>query len=377
MSDEWVGVVTAAAPKYLQGAVDLTIRKRLILAMLERRGLITTDYLGSHEERFDVDWKDAPIESYGDGATVVYSRRDYLKQAAFDWRGYIGTDLMTLKEMEMAKPGPHVLVNRYKRILPKLTKGLRKQIGLEFYVDGYAAGNENRFCGIESFCGADTSYDSTGADVADIIAKPSDTYFGLSTAVHQGGTWSANLTTKPNANIAYDWPEGEGSPEFDYWSPKLYNWGSTTWLGGSDTTFVKNGPVCLRTMIQHLSLASNVESASLYCVMAGHLLRDFKTAMDTYKQTVLPHPEARDLGFPDVLNYEGLALQAEFGVPVNTFYACNVDTTELCIISPKLINSKGPFWDPDSFSWKFAVYTFGNFKFLPKNCAKGYPYATS
>jgi hypothetical protein len=50
---------------------------------------------------------------------------------------------------------------------------------------------------------------------------------------------------------------------------------------------------------------------------------------------------------------------------------------ELCILPDELIKSKGPDYDPDSMSYKFGVYTFGNFKFLPKNCAKLYTYASS
>lgn len=366
MADEWVGVVRAAAPKYIKGAIDLTIRKRIILALLEARGLIVTNYLGSFEEDFTLDYKEAPVEALGDGGVAEYSRRDYLKHGKRDWRGYLATDLMTLKEKEMLKGGDYVIVNRYKRILPKLVQGVRNQIGLEFYIDGNAAGNENRFCGLETFCGADTG----SMTAADLIAPPSDTYCGISTALHQGGSWSADMTTKPCAAVGYDWPEGQGTTEFDYNSPKLINWSGNRWSGTTTTDWKTNSEFCLRRLIQWLSLTAGVESSTLLCVLAGHMLSEFKDAMSSKSRILLPHKESEDLGFGDVLNFEGLALKSEFGIAANTGYAVNVDTTELDVLPSDLIKALDPMFDPNSLSWKFGVYTFGNFKFLPKACAK-------
>lgn len=368
MADEWVGIVKAVAPKYLKGAADLTVRRRLILKMLEARGLISLNYMGSHTTKFDVDYKEPPVESYGDGGIVHYERRDYLKQGEIDWRGYVATDLMTLKEQEESK-GDTVLVDRYKRIFPKLTKSVRQAIGLEFYSDGSAAGNENRFAGLETFCGKGE------CAATDIIAQPNDTYLGLSTTLGQGGRWSTDLLTKPNATVATDWPEGEGSTEYDYWSPKLVNWSSSAW-GTSKTAWKDNCETVLRRTIQWLSLTAGIESSTLLCVLAGHMFTEWKDALSAKQRILVPFKEAADLGFnTDVLNFEGLAVQTEFGIKANTGYVVNVDTTELCILPDDLIKSKGPDYDADSLSWKFSVYTFGNFKFLPKACAKLFNYA--
>ena len=369
MADEWIGVVKQAGPRYLKGAIDLTIRKRLILAMLEARGQIITNFLGSHETVQDLDYTEAPVEDFADGAQVTYARRDYLKQMAQDWRGYKATDLITLKEQEMIKGGgPNVMVNRYKRIFPKLVKSLRNQIGLEFYIDGYAAGNENRFCGTKSFT-------TKGACAAtDIIAQPNDTYLGVATNVNQSGTWSADLSTKPNATIATDWPEGQGSTDYDFNAPKLANWSSSNW-GTSKQTWVDNCIVVMRRMIQWLSLTAGVDGISLMTMLAGHMMTDFKTALDAKTRILLPHKEAEDLGFPDTLNFEGMGVKSEFGIATNTGYALNVDEVELQILCNKLINQKGPDYDPKSAGYTFLVYTFGNFKFLPKHCGEYYNYA--
>jgi hypothetical protein len=55
----------------------------------------------------------------------------------------------------------------------------------------------------------------------------------------------------------------------------------------------------------------------------------------------------------------------------------DVSQAELAILPDKLITSIGPIFDPDSFAYKFAIYTFGNFIFKPKFIAKLYNYASS
>jgi hypothetical protein len=366
--DEWIGIVNAAAPKYLKTVADETVRGDLNLAMLERRGLITLNYLGSHTTEFRLKWKKPPVESYGDGGIVQYERRDLHKVGKIDWRGYQATDFMTIKEKEMIGKGDYVIVNRYKDIIPNLTDAAREQIGLELYVDGGAAGNENRFCGMETFC-------ATGSCAAgDIIATPSDTYFTLSTALSQGGTWSANLTTKPNATHAYDWPEGTGTSEWDYNSPKLANWSSTGWGTGS-TSWEDNCERCLRRVAQWLAQTTGAKRKSFLATLSGDLMTGFKDHMSAKQRVLVPAKEAEDLGFPDTLNFEGVAIQSSYGVPANTGYIVNMDNVELAILGSELISSLPVTWDPNSFGWKFAIYTFGNFIFRPRHVAKVKNYA--
>ncbi len=371
MSNEWVGIVKAAAPKYLKGvADDLTTRDRLMLAMMEKRGLIETN-MTSYEEIYDVDYKEAPVEAYGDGGIVDYSRRDYLKQAKLDWRGYVATDLMTQKELEMMK-GDVVIVNRYNRIFPKLTQACRNQFGLEMYIDGGTAANANRYCGLETFC------NEANSAVANLVSAPNDTYNTISTALNQAGRWSSDLTTSPNATVATDWPEGEGSSEYDYWSPKLVNYASTSWGGaGAGNTWLLNAELCMRRTAQWLTLTTGAGRATLMAILSGDLFSNFKALFSDRLRYQAEHPEARDLGFPQVLNFEGVGVYTEFGIPAATGYMLNADKMRLKLLGENLIQHKGPDYDPDTLSYKFAVYSFGNFQWTPKYHAKLALYAAS
>lgn len=374
MADEWVGVVTTTAPKYLKGAVDATFRKRLLLALLRKKGRITTGQ-SSHKLYWDVKYAHPPIASYGDGGTLSFQRHNLWQQLELDWRGYKGTDLMTDKERLM-NSGNEALIRRYDQIVPNLTRGLEETFATELYIDGYAAGNENRLHGIESFCGADTSYDSVGADVADKIAKPLDTYGGKSTAVGAlGGSWSTSLTTKPNANIATDWPSGFGSTEYDYLSPKLINTVSTAWTGTN--TWESTCERVLRQGKLWCTNVSGVDGTVGLTLLDQEMYGTFLNKQSTKQNIWVPHKESDDLGFPDAINFEGMAVMYEYGIPVNTGYMFNLDAMELMVLGNELFRTKGPEFNIHQDGWLFSIGFFGNMKYNPKSFAKLYPYAAS
>ena len=371
MAEHWSGIVSAAAPEFVKGSLDKTLRKYLWMALLNERGLVRTGVDGSYEREYDVDWREPPVESFGYGGTATYEPRDYLKRAKMGWRGYLATDEMHVKEYTELMNSTHNLVNRYNRIIPTLVSGMHNKFGREFYIDGSAAGNEDRFEGIETLC-------ASGGTVAaaDLIVIPDDTYHDLDTDLHQSGTWTSALTTKPNAAFGYDWPEGSGDAEFDFNSPLLVKTNGTGF--GASATWAANCVTIIRRTAQWMRQKGGLEGDTLLLMLAGTMMTEFKASQDTYKRTMIPHKEAEDLGFPDTLNFEGVGIQSEWGVPVDTGYLVAIDNTKLDFITNEMIETTGPdAMDKDAMSWKFNAYSFGNFTFSPKHIAKLYPFANS
>ncbi len=363
MANEWIGIVMEKAPVYAKGALDLTIRKRLELAMIQKRGNIMLNHDGSYEEYYDVDYAEPPVTGFGEGARAVFERRNYLQPAKKNSRGHIATDEMHIHEKALLAHKSSNIVNRYNRIVPKLIDSIKKQIGFEMYVDGGAAGNENKFEGFETFCG------HTQCSTADKVAQPNDTYNNLSTALGQAGTWSTDLTTSPNATQDVDWPVGKGDPEYDYWSPKLINYNSTAW-GAGFQTWSANCERVLRAAASWLSITVGVDRADLVSLISSELLDEFKNVVAAKGRTLLEHPEARDLGFPDIVNYDGIALQASFGIPAGSAYVFDVGKTQLEFVENQMVMTDGPTWDPNSQSFKFTARSFGNYVWCPKHVAK-------
>lgn len=371
MSETWQGYVNQASALYSKELENLTIRNRLLLAMLQKRGRINLSVDWSYELKYPVDYKDAPVSSFGHGGGITYTPNDYTKLATLDLRGYSSPDMMHLKEQELLGNSSARFVDRYKRIIPKLLKGVQQKIGLEFYIDGSASGNQDRFSGVETMMGVNVTA-TTGTDVDDIIALPDGAYNGFDTDLGTAGDWSTALGSGnyPNDAVASDWPEGTGDPEYDYWTPKLVNWSSTSWPSGANNSWFDTGPYVLRRTAQWLLQTAGVEGNSLVALLSGAMMTDFKNSQEAKLRSLAQHPEARDLGFAGILEYDGMMLKTEYGVPADTGYILNLDEIELGITGKKLISTKGPMFDPDSAAYKWFAYTFGNFKFVPKYCAK-------
>lgn len=364
MADTWQGIVTTLAPKYMKEVVDRTIRGNLMLALLEKRGRIMTNYASSYEERFRVKRKLPPVRTYDDASELTFNRYDLYVEGSRDVRGYEATDKMTEKEKAMLGNGQYAIVNRYKTVMPGLAKAVRDVIALSAYNDGTAAAYSSAFHGIPTCCG----YSACAA--ADKIATPSATYLGLSTALGQSGTWSANLGVGnyPNATLAKDWPYGVGDYDYAYWAPLLVNKAGTSW-GTSSTDWKLNAEIILGETLLWLGLRNDNNAQAYYGILAAKMFKEFKEALKNKWTVVAPHKEAEDLGFPGkTVAYEGMVVGTEAGCPENKGFITNIETTELCILGKDFITTKGPF-ELQEGGYGFKAFTFGNTYFQPPQVA--------
>lgn len=372
MADEWIGVIHTTRPKYMKGASDLTIRSRLILSLLKRKGRIETNVSGT-TCKWQVEFSQPDVTSYADGGQIDFSNHDAFRQLEVDWRGYVATDTLTKKQNAM-NAGPEQLINLYQTKQNRLMKSLRNKFSGELYKDGSASGRENNVHGCETFLG-----DDGATVVGDLVANPSDTYglTSLSTALgNQGGSWTS-AGTAPNATLGTDWPNGNGDSEYDFLSPKLINYGSTSWDGTSNT-WAKNCWRAIGQAITWLTSTGGTEGRPDILVLAPNLFQGYKNANESKMRINVPHKTAQDLGFSNVLNQDGCAIQSDFDCPVDQGYMFNLDTITIRSIMPELFWGEGPDKDPRSlWSWLWGVGFFGNLAWEPKHVAKFKNYADS
>jgi hypothetical protein len=265
MSDEWIGVIHSTRAKYMKGASDLTIRKRLLLSMLKKRGRILYNQSGD-ELKWQVRKSKPPINQYADGGVIDFAAHDGLEQLLLDWRGYVGTDTISKKQNAMNK-GEEALVKMFQTKSNELMKSIDENFSGELYKDGSAAGRESCVHGLETFMGTGTT------TAADRIAKPDDTYGGKDTDLGSyGGLWTSNLTTYPNASVATDWPDGQGDSEYDFNTPKIVNWSSTNW-GTSSTAWEDNAWRAVSQAITWLTTTGGIDGTPSICVMAPNMFQ--------------------------------------------------------------------------------------------------------
>ncbi len=354
---EALSVVNTTARKYFSGAADLTIRRRLFLRLLAQHGRIAYNENGD-AVYWNVQHSQPPVQAHGASGEYSFDEHDLYRQLTVDVRGYVATDKMDEKNRLMNK-GNVAIIKRYGRIIPNLKQSLDDNFHGELYIDGYGTGNGNRLHGLQSFLGEGTVV------AADLVAQPSDTYGGHSTALaNEGGSWSSDLSTSPNAAVDTDWPDGKGDAEYDFMSPVLVNTTSTNW--GSTTNWEDNcGKILRRTTTWLTKNGGQTGRPTLY-MMGGNKFNGFQDYHETKFRNIIPHPEARDLGFPDTLNQDGVMVKYEFDVPATEVYGINIHQMELCSWDSVLFGVRGPTYDIKSDATLFKAGFFGNARYQPK-----------
>jgi hypothetical protein len=280
---------------------------------------------------------------------------------------------LTEKQKQM-NAGATQIDDLYHNKTKRLVKRLRQVLCSELYTDGNASGNGNRFQGIESFMGDD------GATVAgDRVAAPSDSYAGRSTAPGtDGGSWSNTTGAQEyNAQLANDFPFGQGDSEYDYVTPLLVNYSSTQWTSGS-TAFIDNCEEVLRfARIAQMHRGAKNEDRSMPFIhmLSSDMYADFLNFYAARNRQIVPHKSSTDLGFEDTMNFEGDAVHYEYDCPAGVGYGIVPGMMELFHLGNKLINEVGPEWAITKMGYLYLNYVFGNLRFQPKFFTKYKAYA--
>ena len=367
-------VVQTTAKKYMEGATDETIRQRIWLAFLEKEGRIEKDGTG-YDQTWTVRYANPPTTGYVEGQPHGFSQFNPFKQLNIDVRGNKGVDTLDLKQI-VTNRGPQQIVDLWSDKIPALVDSMAIQLAKQLYADGSASGHETDFHGLGTFLkGGGT------CTAADMIQVPSGTYAGLTMDLaNYGGTWSTGLATadRPNATLANDWPDGNGTPEYDFMAPKMVNYTSTKWTGTA--TWLANSDLVLRATSSWIRSTGGEGAAPNIFLMPTKMLRDFKTNMwSKYRIIQGSNQQALELGFPTAIDFEGSVLQEDFDCPAGQAYGINPNMMDMFIMGapPSDFSAErgGLFWSigprlvPGTTFYEFVVVIFGNMKFRPKHFA--------
>ena len=362
---EWIGVIHSQAPKFFKGYADETIRNRIVLAYLRKHGRILLN-ANSPMCVWNVKYDQQPIESAGDAGSLVFNRHDLQRQLAVNWRGYVGTDSASEKEIMMNK-GPGQILTRYSETIPSLTEAITDHFSDELFIDGEAAGNTNRIHGLNTFL----KFNTGGMAASDLVAAPNATYAGQSCVLgNEGGTWSTDLASadRPNAGLANDWPNGSGPIKYDFVSPLGINWSANSW-GTSLQTWEANCERAIRQGIIWQTNRGGQKGRPKLCLLSTDLYTGYANSQISKQRIVVPHKESEDLGFSDTLNQEGVAIRYDYSVPANTGYMLAPEMMELASLDKVLFGYRGPDFSIKDRAWLFYVGFWGNAKYRPKHFA--------
>lgn len=358
---------------FYKGAADLTMRQRLLGAMMKKYGMIEYN-ADSHSYVWTAETSQPTVQQYEDMGRISFDDHDPFIQFSTDVRGYIATDQLSLKKQLMNR-GAGQTVNLKQTKPVRLVKALMNQLCKEYYCDGNAAGSTNRFHGINSFLG-----DDGNTIAADRVANPSDSYAGQTTAIGNGGTWgtSSAIATKPNATIGTDWPfpSGDMTSEYDATTPLLVNISSTSWGTGS-TEWRDNCEPAMRfaRITQNVRGARGEDGRTPFLQMlSADLFTDFLEHWAPKTRLLANHGESERLGFGDALNFEGDVVHYEFDTPAGEGYGISPSMMELFLLGPQMYTQADEF-ELRTLATNFAIYTFGNFRYQTRFFTKYKKYA--
>lgn len=351
---EWARIVNTTISEYVKGEEVNILRNRKMLALLKSKGRITFNHAGDKIVK-RVRFKRAPMIGYSDGDTLTFSRRNRWQTSELDWRGYSVTDAMSKKEKLMNKSKEQI-IDIYSDLGKALMDDIDDQFGEEFYVDGNASGNSKRIHGIESFFGI------SAAAANGYVGLPNDTYAGLSTTLgNYGGNWAQSGGTTT-------WPTGTGDAHYDFWSPTVILYDNASFSHATDN-WANNATEALRYGIIKSKKNRSKKGVLDYITLEDELYRIFLGANDSRQQINVNRGQAVGLvalGFTDVVNFDGVDVTYEYGMPSGVGYGLNCDQMELMSLQGQLFVVEGPDYDNATKSWRTSVDYFGNLWCNPK-----------
>lgn len=379
IADEHINVIRGAAPTYMKGFSDLTYRGHMLLQLMKQYGMIETG-AQDHARIWQVQAFEPDIRVGADTTRQTFQNHNPYKQMQVDVRDYVGTDLLSEAQYKKTR-GRTQLIDHYDQKLKNLGTACVRRLQEWMVRDGDSADYLDGFQGFESCLG-----DDGNTVVGDKIALPSDTYGGLSTALGSlGGEFTSDLPAadRNNAQLANDFPYGQGSSEYDYLSPLLVNWGSSAWTTAGSWTDNCNEVIRFAsTVMRSRNGYMNADGLPMINMLAPNLYEDAENFFDDRFRIIQPYTNG-DLGFPQKsLNLDGTVLTCDYSVPANVGYGicpAHIEAFFLELIhnaiEDSIIDAEGPVWSIERAAWLFRITVFGNLRMQPKFMVKYANYA--
>lgn len=349
-SDHFSRVVHSTIAEYVKKEWENIMAKYVLLSMLKAKGRITRSPGGTSRD-WAVRYKRNPLRYLTDLPSISFGRSSKRVNATLPMRGYWSSDSVSVWEQAAAR-GPAAIIPVISKIMEELMDDFKFQVNEEPYRDGNAAATIKGWHGLESFfsiSGARSSNNKYG--------EPNDTYAGLSTAVNIKGSW--NTAT---------WPAGTGSVGYHYFSPLVGLYDGAGW-GGSDTNWVN---ACLN-VFKGMCIANDLRGYKPdIWLLNGPAYEKASVKVEAKEQIRTERGGSGSLlvklGFGNVLNYDGVDITYERGVPVsdgtNTTigYGLNFDkgAIELVHWTENLVQAWAKTTSEESMSERFLVYTISN-----------------
>ena len=161
-STDWARSIATTIVNHLREEEVASLRKYKVFAALEGSGNIRTNMSGRGFD-WEIQYRNHTPSGNNGETPRSFARQNLWKNAELEYRGAQVTDAIYKKEM-LENRSAQALVNVAGKMSQRLLTSMEQYLAKEWTIDGYAAGNELRFHGIESFMGTNGTVNvATGA----------------------------------------------------------------------------------------------------------------------------------------------------------------------------------------------------------------------
>jgi hypothetical protein len=308
------------------------VKRRRFLRELKSRKRITFNHDGN-----ELDWRvrylEHDLDTYTDGAPVVFGRIDPYVKATLPYRAYDMNTTVTKKE-RLATKSKSAIFKLYRQKTKELKDDSRKKFNGKLWGSG-----------------------SDGENIHGIESIFSGTYASGSTTGTANGTYAGIAQTLGSLGGA------SGDAHYDFWTPKLYAWDSSAWVVSTSTFQTTAGEVLRQGIID--TMQENDEEERVDAIfLAKQLFVGFLNYLEANDQlyTTKGSKQAAKTawGFKGVV-FDDVDVTWEFDIAANRGYGVNYDKCELCCMDTQLFGGAVED-DIDSKAIKMDVDFFGNMK---------------
>jgi len=325
----------AQASTYLRGAVDATLRKRLLTGWLDKAGRINRNATGK-DWNWLIEYMEATAQNYTASQTLNFNNDNFNISAVVTPEFWYVTSGQDITERIM-NSGPATILDNYKRRLPKLARAMSTYLAKSLYADSTVAAGANRPIGLGTFAKKNGSIATANTDrIAPPIAGT--TYAGLDLSLgSQGGSWSTNVASglRMNAALGNDWPDGQGDPSnrYDATSPRLYNEYTNRWTDLTSGAAAGNWRTNCIPMLSRANTDLRMNSLESMMpnihVSGSERYQNIKDKMRESFRDIMNHQASTDLGYHNVISFEDAAIDVDHECPANITFSICAGTMEL------------------------------------------------
>jgi hypothetical protein len=274
--EEWAKVVSEETERFL-----------VLPALMKKKGLIQYGCSGG-QFRWVPRIKDHQLKDFVDFQPVDVERVHTVENAFLPWRGYYIHDAISLRE-KLEQGGPEAMIKVFANREGLMRDGAMRGLADQFFIDGNATGNTNKFHGIESFMGI------AAQTASDILATThDDSYAGLSTAV--GGISGATNTRA--------------------WTPTIINTNHTP--TGGQKTWANYADEYIRTALLRLKFGNGPRNTPDLVMLTRAAYEDYLNLIDDKERIPVSRGAnlgLTKLGFGNHVEQDGCAIMWDDSVP--------------------------------------------------------------